>query len=239
MKIIIDTPEKIASIAAERYVTLLNKKPNAVLGLATGSTPLGLYARLAELYAEKKISFDKVISFNLDEYVGLDGTHDQSYRYFMNTNLFDKVNIRKEATFVPSGLGDVEAGAKKYEEMIAAAGGIDLQLLGLGQNGHIGFNEPGTPLDSLTHKIELTQNTREANARFFASMDDVPTHAISMGIKTVMNARSIILIALGENKAEAVARSVNGKIDTMVPASVLQLHPDVTFYLDEAAASRL
>lgn len=239
MKIIIDSPEKIAAIAAERYVTLLNKKPNAVLGLATGSTPLGLYAKLAELYNEKKISFDKVTSFNLDEYVGLDGNHDQSYRYFMNTNLFDKVNIRKNATFVPSGLGDVDANAKNYEEMIAAAGGIDLQLLGLGQNGHIGFNEPGTPLDSLTHKIELTANTREANARFFASLSDVPTHAISMGIKTVMNARSIILIALGENKADAVAKSVNGKIDTMVPASVLQLHPDVTFYLDEAAASKL
>ncbi len=239
MKIIIDSPEKIAAIAAERYVTLLNKKPNAVLGLATGSTPLGLYAKLAELYNEKKISFDKVTSFNLDEYVGLDGNHDQPYRYFMNTNLFDKVNIRKNATFVPSGLGDVDANAKNYEEMIAAAGGIDLQLLGLGQNGHIGFNEPGTPLDSLTHKIELTANTREANARFFASLSDVPTHAISMGIKTVMNAKSIILIALGENKADAVAKSVNGKIDTMVPASVLQLHPDVTFYLDEAAASKL
>ena len=239
MKIIIDSPEKIAAIAAERYVTLLNKKPNAVLGLATGSTPLGLYAKLAELYNEKKISFDKVTSFNLDEYVGLDGNHDQSYLYFMNTNLFDKVNIRKNATFVPSGLGDVDANAKNYEEMIAAAGGIDLQLLGLGQNGHIGFNEPGTPLDSLTHKIELTANTREANARFFASLSDVPTHAISMGIKTVMNAKSIILIALGENKADAVAKSVNGKIDTMVPASVLQLHPDVTFYLDEAAASKL
>lgn len=239
MKIIIDTPEKLAAAAAERYVTLLNKKPDAVLGLATGSTPLALYARLAALYAEKKISFDKVTSFNLDEYVGLDGNHDQSYRYFMNTNLFDKVNIRKEATFVPSGLGDIEANAKKYEEMIAAAGGIDLQLLGLGQNGHIGFNEPGTPLDSLTHQIELTPNTREANARFFASMDEVPTHAISMGIRTVMNARSIILIALGENKADAVAKSVKGKIDTMMPASVLQLHPDVTFYLDEAAASLL
>lgn len=239
MKIIIDTPEKLAAAAAERYVTLLNKKPDAVLGLATGSTPLALYARLAALYTEKKISFDKVTSFNLDEYVGLDGNHDQSYRYFMNTNLFDKVNIRKEATFVPSGLGDIEANAKKYEEMIAAAGGIDLQLLGLGQNGHIGFNEPGTPLDSLTHQIELTSNTREANARFFASMDEVPTHAISMGIRTVMNARSIILIALGENKADAVAKSVKGKIDTMMPASVLQLHPDVTFYLDEAAASLL
>ena len=239
MKVIIDTPERIAAMAAERYVTLLNKKPNAILGLATGSTPLGLYAKLVSLYEEGKISFDKVTSFNLDEYVGLDGTHDQSYRYFMNTNLFDKVNIRKEYTFVPSGLGDVDENAKQYEKMIAAAGGVDLQLLGLGQNGHIGFNEPGTPLDSVTHKIELTENTREANARFFASMNDVPTHAVSMGIKTVMHARSIILIALGENKADAVAKSVNGKIDTAVPASVLQLHPDVTFYVDAAAASKL
>ncbi|MBR5742527.1 MAG: glucosamine-6-phosphate deaminase [Clostridia bacterium] len=239
MRIIVDTPEALAGYAAERYVTLLDKKPDAVIGLATGSTPLGLYGQLKKLCAERKISFRKATSFNLDEYVGLDGTHDQSYRYFMDRNLFSGIDIDPQKTFVPSGLGDIDANAEKYEEMIGMAGGIDLQLLGLGQNGHIGFNEPGTPLESLTHKIELTQNTREANARFFASIDEVPTHAISMGIKTVMNARSVILIALGENKADAVAKSVKGPIDLTVPAAVLQLHPDVTFYLDEAAASKL
>ena len=239
MRIIVDTPEALARFAAERYVTLLNKKPDAVLGLATGSTPLGLYAELQRLSKAGKVSFARATSFNLDEYVGLAGDHDQSYRYFMDHNLFSGIDIDPKKTFVPSGLGDIEENASKYEDMIGLAGGIDLQLLGLGQNGHIGFNEPGTPLNSLTHEIGLTENTREANARFFASMDEVPTRAISMGIKTVMNARSIILIALGENKADAVAKSVKGPIDTTVPAAVLQLHPDVTFYLDEAAASKL
>ena len=239
MRIIVDTPEALARFAAERYVTLLNKKPDAVLGLATGSTPLGLYAELQRLSKAGKVSFARATSFNLDEYVGLAGDHNQSYRYFMDHNLFSGIDIDPKKTFVPSGLGDIEENASKYEDMIGLAGGIDLQLLGLGQNGHIGFNEPGTPLNSLTHEIGLTENTREANARFFASMDEVPTRAISMGIKTVMNARSIILIALGENKADAVAKSVKGPIDTTVPAAVLQLHPDVTFYLDEAAASKL
>jgi len=239
MKIIVEKSSILAEMAAERYVTLLNKKPDAVLGLATGSTPLELYAQLVKLNKEGKLSFAKAKSFNLDEYVGLTGEHDQSYRYFMNHNLFDHVDIRKEETRVPCGIGDVDANAADYEKAIAAAGGIDLQLLGLGQNGHIGFNEPGTPLESLTHKIELTENTRIANARFFASLDEVPTHAISMGIKSVMNCRSIILIALGKNKAEAVSKAVNGPVDAMVPASVLQLHPDVTFYLDADAASLL
>jgi len=239
LKIIVDKSSVLAEMAAERYVTLLNKKPDAVLGLATGSTPLELYAQLVKLNKEGKLSFAKARSFNLDEYVGLTGEHDQSYRYFMNHNLFDHVDIRKDATKVPCGIGNVDANAADYEKEIAAAGGIDLQLLGLGQNGHIGFNEPGTPLESLTHKIELTENTRLANARFFTSLDEVPTHAISMGIKSVMNCRSVILIALGKNKAEAVAKAVNGPVDPMVPASVLQLHPDVTFYLDADAASLL
>ncbi len=239
MKIIVDTPEALARFAAERYVTLLNKKPDAVIGLATGSTPLGLYRELQRLCAEKKLSFAKATSFNLDEYVGLSGDHDQSYRYFMDHILFQAIDIDPKKTFVPSGLGDIAKNAEEYEDMIGLAGGIDLQLLGLGQNGHIGFNEPGTPLNSPTHEIELTENTRMANARFFASPGEVPTHAISMGIRTVMNAKSVILIALGENKADAVAKSVKGPIDLSVPAAVLQLHPDVTFYLDEAAASRL
>lgn len=239
MKVYIDTPEKIAELAAQRYVELLEKKPNAILGLATGSTPLGLYARLAELCAQGRISFRDASSFNLDEYVGLDGTHDQSYRYFMNENLFKKIDIPMERTRVPSGLDTSAETAAAYDELIRAAGGIDIQLLGIGNNGHIGFNEPGTPFGSATHMVELTESTRKANARFFSSIDEVPTHAVTMGIKTVMNARSIILMAIGEAKAEIIKKTISGEVTTEVPASVLQLHPDVEVYLDHAAASLL
>ncbi len=237
MKIIIDTEENIAKKAAQQYIDLLSKKPDAVLGYATGSTPLGLYAELAALCDAGKISFKDVTTFNLDEYVGLDGTHDQSYRYFMNTNLFEKIDIPIEKTHVPSGL-DLDIAAE-YDKDIEKAGGIDLQLLGIGVDGHIGFNEPGTPLDSITHVVDLLENTREVNARFFASIDDVPTQAVTMGVKTVMNARDIILIALGKSKAEIVERMINGPITTDVPASVLQLHPSVTVYLDSDAAALL
>ena len=167
MKIIIDTPERIAELAAQRYVQLLGDKPEAILGYATGSTPLGLYAELIRLNKAGKFSYAKATSFNLDEYAGLDGSHDQSYRYFMNHNLFDYVDIRKDHTFVPSGLDLSAETAAAYDQAIAEAGGIDLQLLGIGNNGHIGFNEPGTPFGSLTHIVELTESTREANKRFF------------------------------------------------------------------------
>jgi len=237
MKIIIDTTEKVAELAAQKYVELLSEKPNAVIGCATGSTPLGLYAELIRLNKKGDISFKDVTSFNLDEYVGLDGSHDQSYRYFMNHNLFEHIDIDMSRTFVPSGI-DIEAAAD-YDEAIKAAGGIDLQLLGIGNNGHIGFNEPGTPFGSITHKVELTESTREANKRFFASIDEVPTHAVTMGIKTVMNARKVILIALGEAKAPIIRETIKGDVTPEVPASVLQLHPDVEIYLDHAAASLL
>ncbi|MBQ4061596.1 MAG: glucosamine-6-phosphate deaminase [Christensenellaceae bacterium] len=237
MKIIIDTPEKIAQMAAQHYVELLNKKPGAVLGYATGSTPLGLYAELAKLNSEGKLSFKNATTFNLDEYAGLEPTHDQSYRYFMNENLFTKIDIPLENTHVPSGIDTASAGA--YDEAIAAAGGIDLQLLGIGNNGHIGFNEPGTPFSSITHVVDLTESTRLANSRFFESIDEVPTQAVSMGIKTVMNAKSIILIALGKAKAEIIKATIQGDVTPDVPASVLQLHPDVVMYLDYEAASLL
>ena len=237
MKFIIDTEENIAKKAAQRYVELLSRKPDAVLGFATGSTPLGLYAELARLCGEGKISFKDVTSFNLDEYAGLDGSHDQSYRYFMNHNLFEHIDIDVSRTHVPSGL-DI-AAAEAYDKAIEEAGGIELQLLGIGNNGHIGFNEPGTPLDSITHLVDLTEMTRKANARFFASLDEVPTQAVTMGIKTVMNARSIMLMALGKGKADIVKASFTGPVTTLVPASILQLHPSVEIYLDYDAASLL
>lgn len=237
MRIIIDTPEKIAEMAALRYVELLSQKPNAILGLATGSTPIGLYKELVKLNREGKLSFKDATTFNLDEYVGLEPTHDQSYRYFMNENLLSHVDVPTEKTHVPSGIDLTKAAS--YDSEIAAAGGIDLQLLGIGNNGHIGFNEPGTPIGSTTHLVELTQSTREANARFFGSIDDVPTQAVTMGIKTVMNAKSIILIALGKGKAETIKNTLQGEVTPEVPASILQLHPDVEVYLDHEAASLL
>jgi len=237
MKIIIDTEENIAKRAAQRYVELLRTKPNAILGGATGSTPLGLYAELARLYRDGEVSFAQAKSFNLDEYVGLDGSHDQSYRYFMNENLFKHIDIDPANTRVPDGINTDIAAA--YDEEIVAAGGIDLQLLGIGVDGHIGFNEPGTPWDSITHVVELTENTREVNSRFFASLEEVPTHAVTMGIRTVMNARSIILMATGKSKAEIVAKAIKGPITTEVPASILQLHPFVQVYLDHEAAALL
>ena len=239
MKVIVGTKEEVISQAAQRYVDLLAKKPDAVLGLATGSTPLGLYAELARLCAEGKLSFAEAKSFNLDEYIGLDGTHDQSYRYFMDPNLFDRIDIKRENTHVPSGFVKDDAEAERYDAEIAAAGGIDLQLLGIGHNGHIGFNEPLTPFTSLTHIVKLTESTREANKRFFKSIDEVPTHAVTMGIHTVMQSRSIILMAFGEGKADIIRKTVMGRPEISVPASLLQLHEDVTLYLDHEAASGL
>lgn len=239
MKIIVDTPEGIAKQAAAIYQQILKDKPDAVLGFATGSTPLDLYAQLIKLYEAGEISFVDVTTFNLDEYVGLEPTHDQSYRYFMDTNLFNHIDLDPARVHIPSGIDTDAATLAAYDEAIAQAGGIDMQLLGIGCNGHIGFNEPGTPLESLTHVVELTQNTREVNARFFESLDDVPTHAATMGIKTVMNARKLLLIALGESKADAVYQTVKGPVSSACPASVLQLHPDAVVFLDEAAASKL
>ena len=235
MKVIIDSAEKIAALAAQQYVDLLKRKPNAILGGATGSTPLGLYAELVRLNKAGEISFKDASSFNLDEYVGLDGTHDQSYRYFMDHNLFDHIDIDKSRTRVPSGIDVSDPSA--YDKEIAAAGGVDLQLLGIGNNGHIGFNEPGTPFGSLV--VELTESTREANKRFFKSIDEVPTHAVTMGVKTVMQARSIILMAIGPAKAPIMKEMLQGPVTEKVPASVLQLHPDVTVYMDFEAAKLL
>lgn len=237
MKIYIASEKEIAKMAAQRYVQLINNKPNAIIGGATGSTPIALYKELARQYRAGNISFKNVRSFNLDEYVGLDGTHDQSYRYFMNKQLFEHIDIDINNTHVPSGIDIKDPG--KYDEEIQAAGGIDLQLLGIGVDGHIGFNEPGTKFGSLTHVVKLEQNTREVNSRFFSSIDEVPTHAVTMGIKTVMNARSIILIATGESKAKVAKEFIEGPVSVKCPASILQLHPFTEVYLDKEAASLL
>ena len=237
MKVYIASEKEIAKMAAQRYVQLINTKPNAIIGGATGSTPIPLYKELAKQCKAGNVSFKNVKSFNLDEYVGLDGNHDQSYRYFMNNQLFKHIDIDINNTFVPSGIDT--KNPEKYDDAIRAAGGVDLQLLGIGVDGHIGFNEPGTKFDSLTHVVKLEQNTREVNSRFFKSIKEVPTHAVTMGIKTVMNARSIILIATGKSKAEIVKQFIEGPITTKCPASILQLHPFVEVYLDEEAASLL
>ena len=239
MQVYVETPEQIAAHAASIYKEILDQKPDAVLGFATGSTPLDLYAELIRLYEAGELSFKDVTTFNLDEYVGLEPTHDQSYRYFMDTNLFTHIDLDPAAVHIPSGIDTSAENLAAYDEAIAQAGGVDMQLLGIGCNGHIGFNEPGTPLESLTHVVELTDNTREVNARFFDSLDDVPTHAATMGIKTVMNARKLLLIALGESKADAVRATIEGPVTADCPASVLQLHPDVVVFLDEGAASKL
>ena len=239
MKIIIDTKENCAKLAAQEYKKLLNDKPDCILGLATGSTPEDLYKELIALVNAGEISFKQVKSYNLDEYVGLTGEHPQSYRYFMDDKLFNHVDIDKNNTHVPNGIDIDDEKAAQYDKEIEAAGGIDLQLLGVGNNGHIAFNEPGSALDSVTHVVKLTQSTLEANKRFFDSIEDVPTHAVCMGIKTIMNARKIILMAYGKSKASAMAAAIKGKIDLNVPASILQLHPDCTIYMDEEAASEL
>jgi len=211
-------------------------KPHAVLGLATGSTPIGGYEQLVEWYKKGDLDFSKVTSVNLDEYKGLSGDSDQSYRYFMNTNLFDHVNIDKSRTFVPDGLEeDSEAACAKYDAVIQSVGGIDLQLLGIGGNGHIGFNEPGEAFIPMTHCVALTKSTIEANARFFASMDEVPKYAYTMGIKNIMSANKVLLLASGEGKAQALYDSFYGPVIPEVPASVLQLHNDVVVVADDAA----
>ena len=231
------------ALAAEAAATLIASqimsKPNTVLGLPTGSTPVLTYCELIRMNREGVVDFSQVTTFNLDEYVGLEGTHPQSYRYFMNDNLFNHVNINKANTNVPSGIGDVEANAVAYEEAIAAAGGIDLQFMGIGRNGHIGFNEPADSYTDGTSIIELTESTINANKRFFDSADEVPRKAISMGVGTIMRARKCLLIATGVDKAEAVHTLVKGKISPNLPASALRMHANAIIVLDAAAASLL
>ena len=232
--ITVNTYEELSNKAADLIAAQILVKPNCVLGLATGSSPVGTYKRLIADNQAGKIDFSTVTSVNLDEYVGLDGSNDQSYRYFMNHNLFDHVNIDKSKTFVPSGLAaDLKAEGEAYDAMIKELGGIDLQLLGIGLDGHIGFNEPDAYFTAATHEVQLDESTIEANARFFASKDEVPTTAITMGMLSIMQAKKVLLIANGAAKKEIVEKAFFGPIDPQVPASLLQLHPDVTVIYSE------
>ncbi|MDY3280834.1 glucosamine-6-phosphate deaminase [Dysosmobacter sp.] len=215
-------------------------KPDCVLGLATGSTPIGMYKQLVDWYNKGDLDFSQVKSVNLDEYVGLAPTHDQSYRYFMQTNLFDHVNIDPANTNVPNGLAeDPEAECRRYNQVIRDLGGIDVQVLGMGHNGHIGFNEPEEAFELETHVVNLTESTIRANARFFASEDEVPKKAMTMGIKSIMQARQILVVVSGEDKADIVKRAFTGPVTPNVPASILQMHPNVVLVGDKAALSKL
>lgn len=226
--------------AAKIFLEILTKKTNAVFGLATGSTPIGIYKRLIDAYKFGKADFSKVSTVNLDEYVGLPSTHEQSYRYFMNDNLFNHINIDKDNTNVPNGMAtDLLAECERYDSIIEKFGPIDIQLLGLGQNGHIGFNEPSDVFSKGTNIVTLTDNTREANKRFFNSINDVPKQAITMGLSAIMNAKKVVMVANGLAKADAVSKLVNGPITPSCPASILQYHSDFILVVDEEAASKL
>ena len=239
MKIVVTKDyTEMCKLASRIFAAQITLKPDSVLGLATGSTPVGMYKELIQMYNEGRVDFSHVKTVNLDEYAGLNGDNDQSYRYFMNTNLFDHVNIDKNKTYVPNGLEeDSDKACADYNEIIRSVGGIDIQLLGIGGNGHIGFNEPGEAFEKETHCVDLTESTIKANARFFESMDEVPKQAYTMGIKNIMAAKKILLVATGSAKADALYKSLYGPITPNVPASILQLHQDVTVVADEDALS--
>ncbi|MDD3277088.1 MAG: glucosamine-6-phosphate deaminase [Kiritimatiellales bacterium] len=242
MEIIIKKDALSGSHAAARVVArLVCEKPTAVIGLATGSTPLMLYKQLIHLHKEEGLDFSKVTTFNLDEYIGLPADHEQSYRRFMNENLFSQINIKMGNTHVPDGMAkDVPASCAAYEQAIANAGGIDLQVLGIGSDGHVGFNEPTSSFASRTRIKTLTKQTVADNARFFGGDESkVPHHCITMGIGTIMDARMNILLAFGANKAEAVAATVEGPVASIMPSSILQHHPSAKLFIDEAAATQL
>ena len=241
MKIIVaDNYNAMSRAAALTIKELINKKHDAVLGLATGSTPIGTYDELIKMNKNDEIDFSDIKTVNLDEYIGLNENNNQSYRYFMNEKLFNHININKKNTFVPNGTSDnIEEEAKNYDKMIDELVGIDLQILGIGNNGHVAFNEPDSSLSVGTHVTSLTQNTIEANARFFESMDDVPKKAITMGLGQIMKAKKIILLANGVNKADAVKGLLSGKITTENPATLLQLHCDVTLIIDKEISNAI
>lgn len=232
--IVTKTYEELSRKAADIIAAQIIQKPNCVLGLATGSSPVGAYKKLAEYNKNGTIDFSDVTSVNLDEYVGLDVSNDQSYRYFMNDNLFNHVNIDKARTHVPNGLAkDLKAEGEAYDAMIKELGGIDLQLLGIGVDGHIGFNEPDSVFVKATHEVVLDESTIKANARFFEKESDVPKTAITMGMMSIMQAKKILLVANGAAKKDILEKAFFGPIDPMVPASILQLHPDVTVIFSE------
>ena len=231
-----DMSRKAANIISAQIIA----KPDCVLGLATGSTPIGTYEKLVKRYKKGDLDFSQVRTVNLDEYKGLTRDNDQSYYYFRHEHLFNHVNINKERTFLPDGTeADSEKACKAYEEIIRSVGGADLQLLGMGHNGHIGFNEPSDHFEKETHCVDLAESTIQANKRFFASEADVPRQAYTMGIGTIMSAKKILIVISGADKAETVKKAFFGPITPQVPASILQLHPDVVVVADEAALSKV
>ncbi len=227
---------EMSCMAAEVFADHIKNNPHGVLGLATGSSPEGLYDCLVRKYENGELDFSGIISYNLDEYYPIEPDNKQSYRYFMNSHLFDRVNINKDRTFVPDGTtSDPETFCRDYDARIKAAGGIDLQLLGVGQNGHIGFNEPADELVGRTHLTKLTESTIKANSRFFASMDDVPRYAITMGIDNIMNAGKVVLLASGKNKHDALMALLNAPEDPHIPVTLLRRHKDLMIFCDEDA----
>lgn len=241
MKVIVCKDYDEMSIKAAEFIAEeMNKKKNFVLGLATGSTPVGTYKNLIRMNTNKEIDFSDVVTFNLDEYIGLDKNHDQSFAYFMYENLFNHINIVNTNAHIPSGTEtDYDAYCQEYEAMIERAGGIDLQLLGIGSNGHIGFNEPADEFSDITHTVDLTESTIKDNSRFFNSIDEVPKRAVTMGIGSILRAKKILMIVSGKNKAKAVYEAIHGPVDPKMPASALQKHSDVTVIVDEDAATYL
>ena len=240
MKIIITKDhEELSKQAFSVMIDVIRKKPDAVLGLATGSTPIGLYREMIKDHRENGTSYRAIRAVNLDEYVGLPPENDQSYRYFMRDNLFDHINILPENTNIENGIAkDLEAECARYDALLASLP-RDIQLLGIGANGHIAFNEPNTPFDCTTHVVDLTANTIEMNSRFFERESDVPRRALTMGPKSIMDAKKILILAVGANKAEAVKGMVEGAVTPALPASILQRHPDCTLIADQAAAALL
>jgi len=238
--IVKDSYDAVSGTAAGIVRDLIRIKPDCVLGLATGSTPLGLYRELVRMHREEGLDFSRVVSFNLDEYVGLPPGHDQSYHYFMQTNLFAHINIHPGNVYMPDGMSDdIEKSCERYEDEIVRRGGIDLQILGIGRNGHIAFNEPGSSLGSRTRVKTLSAATIRDNRRFFSDHDRIPRYAITMGIGTIMDARALLLLASGTNKADAIAATIEGPITAMVPATMVQMHRKATIILDREAAAKL
>ena len=238
---VLDDSEAVAAALAERVASVLRAKPDAVLGLASGRTPVDGYAEMQRLHAAGRMDWSLASTFNLDEFAGISGDHPGSFRTFMEEHLFNGVNLRPEHIhFLNGAAGDLDAECERYDAAIVAAGGIDLQLLGIGSNGHVGFNEPGDDLPVRTHRVTLMESTRRDNAALFGNdPGNVPTEALSMGMGTILHARRIVLVATGEKKAECIRQTVNGRITTRVPASMLQVHIDVELLLDRAAGSKI
>ena len=240
MKIIISkTHEESSKKASVQILRQVIEKNNSVLGFATGSSPVVIYENLIKFYKDNIVSFKNVTAFNLDEYIGIEKSHQNSYYYFMRDNLFNHINIKEENCHIENGLAsDMDKECASYEKLIEDKGGIDLQILGIGANGHIGFNEPSDKISPMTHVVELTQSTIDANSKYFSDIK-MPTKAVTMGIATIMKSKKIILIASGKAKAQAIFDTVHGEITPKVPSSILRLHPDVTIYVDEEASKLL